>query len=232
MKNLHTRSETRGGRVTALLIKDLLKSSIKLWLVVYSIMIIGGKIMMPVQAVVQVEKYISNALQGGFIENLGQWPDEVLFMANTKSLRALITTKSMVFEQFESPINDNHTINAHTASFDFVGTSKMNIATTNERATKYNFIIGQDISKYAQNAKIYEEVKLLNVFDKIDIKFYFEEYELRYDFIVQPYADPNKIKFIILGSEGYEINNKYLFMQLKLTKFYLNPLNYLSNNLK
>lgn len=55
------------------------------------------------------------------------------------------------------------------------------------------------------NAKIYKDAKLLNVFENIDMKLYLADGELRYDFIVHPQADPDKIQFKIVGSEGYEI---------------------------
>ncbi len=119
----------------------------------------------------------------------------------------------MVFEQFESQISDKQKLNAHAVMLEFVSPSKIDIVKTNEIATNVNFIIGQDKSKHVKNARIFEGVKLLDVFENIDMKLYFDESELRYDFIVQPYADPNKIKFKILGSEGSEIKNNELHIK-------------------
>jgi hypothetical protein len=180
-------------------------------------MIIGGTILMPVEAGATEEyKDVTTALQGGFIENLGQWPDDVLFMANTKSLRAWITKKGMVFEQFENTKSDNKEIKAHAVMLEYINPRKIDIIKSNEGNTKFNFIHGQNKSKHVTNAKIYNEAMLVNVFDNIDMKLYLAEGELRYDFIVHPQADPNKIRFKILGSEGYEVKNNALHINTSI----------------
>lgn len=95
-------------------------------------MLLEGTILIPVQAgATEESKDVSTVLQCGFIENLGQWPDEVLFMANTKSLRAWITTKGMVFEQFENTKSENKEIKAHTVMLEYINPSKIDISKAN-----------------------------------------------------------------------------------------------------
>lgn len=48
------------------------------------------------------------------------------------------------------------------------------------------------------------------------MKLYLADGELRYDFIVHPQADPDKIQFKIVGSEGYEIKNNTLHINTSI----------------
>jgi hypothetical protein len=161
-----------------------------------------------------------------FMENKGQWPKEVLFMANTKSLRAWITKKAMVFEQFEesknasnNPFEDtlrNKEIKTHVTGLEFVNPKQVKVQKFNPIITKYNFLIGNDESKHAKDVAAYENVKIENIYEGIDMKFYFDNGELRYDYIVKPNADPNQIELEIKGGDSFRIVNGELIIETSL----------------
>jgi hypothetical protein len=161
-----------------------------------------------------------------FMENKGQWPEEVLFMANTKSLRAWITKKAMVFEQFEenknasnNPFEDtlrNKEIKTHVTGLEFVNPKQVKVQKFNPIVTKYNFMIGNDPSKHAKDVAAFENVKIENIYEGIDMKYYFDNGELRYDYIVKPNADPNQIELEIKGGDSFRIVNGELIIETSL----------------
>ncbi|MCS7029856.1 MAG: hypothetical protein NZ519_13955 [Bacteroidia bacterium] len=55
--------------------------------------------------------------------------------------------------------------------------------------------IGNDLSKHAAYVGLYKEAVIKNVYNGIDIRYYFDKSSLRYDFVVEPYADVSQIKF-------------------------------------
>ncbi len=63
----------------------------------------------------------------------------------------------------------------------------------------YNYFKGNDLNKHATYVGLYKEVIVKNVYNGIDIRYYFDKGFLRYDYIVHPGADPSQIKFKLRG---------------------------------
>lgn len=70
----------------------------------------------------------------------------------------------------------------------------------------YNYLIGNDPSKHASYVGLYKEAIVKNVYNGIDIRYYFDQGSLRYDYIVHPGADPAQIQFTLKGSEKTYLN--------------------------
>jgi hypothetical protein len=160
-----------------------------------------------------------------FLENKGQWDEKVLFMAQSKSLRTWITKNSIVFEQFEKrkndetfnpDKNDRKPIKAHAVGLEFVDPAKVNVIKGEPGKTKFNFIIGNDKSKYAKGCLQYSDVRIENIYEGIDMKYYFDNGELRYDFIVKPGANPDLIEMEIKGATRSYLKNGDVVMETTL----------------
>ena len=156
-----------------------------------------------------------------FIENNGQWDSDVLFLAKSNSLRVWITKKSMVFEQFEiANPNDNDRnskqnkeIKAYAIALEFQNSKNAVVEKSGEGKTKFNYFIGNDKSKHKTGVMQYEDVMLKGIYDGIDMRYYFDGGEVRYDYIVQPYADPTQIELEIKGSQENKLENGELVMK-------------------
>lgn len=153
----------------------------------------------------------------GFIENKGQWPEEVLFMANTKSLRVWITKNSMKFEQFDkitkSELDKNSRKLANAIELKFVDGKINNLTKSNEIGMNINFIKNKSI---INKVKMYETLKMSNIWDGVDFEAYFDKGEFRYDFIVQPKINPDIIKLKINGTKSNKLINKDLILETSL----------------
>ncbi|MFH1051429.1 MAG: hypothetical protein V1779_10940 [bacterium] len=160
-----------------------------------------------------------------FLENKGQWDDKVLFMAQSKSLRTWITKNSIVFEQFEKRNAEDFKyldkyepkpIKAHAVGLEFVNPANVNAKKGEAGSTKFNFIIGNDKSKHKSGVLQYSEVSIENIYEGIDMRYYFDNGELRYDFIVKPGANPDLIEMEIKGSDNFYIKDGDVVMETSL----------------
>jgi len=72
----------------------------------------------------------------------------------------------------------------------------------------YNYFIGNDPSKYATFVGLYKEAVIKNVYEGIDVRYYFDGGKLRYDYIVHPGADPKQIVFKLEGSDKTYVDER------------------------
>ncbi|MCX7696514.1 MAG: hypothetical protein N2Z72_02330 [Bacteroidales bacterium] len=157
---------------------------------------------------------------GFFIENKGQWPEEVLFLAKLKGLNVWITRQgvNLTFYQFipneEScvenvdEIEKTHGIveyneKGHRIWMRFDGNEWNNdVEKKGKLDGYYNYLIGQNSSKWARHVGLYKEIVLKNVYEGIDVKFYFDpENRIRYDFLI---GEKGNAEEIIISLEGQE----------------------------
>jgi hypothetical protein len=54
---------------------------------------------------------------------------------------------------------------------------------------------------------LYKEAVVKNVYNGIDLRYYFDKGYLRYDFVVQPGADPAQIRFSLEGEDKEYLKN-------------------------
>ncbi|GIV29930.1 MAG: hypothetical protein KatS3mg028_0996 [Bacteroidia bacterium] len=71
----------------------------------------------------------------------------------------------------------------------------------------YNYLIGNDPGKHATYVGLYKEAVVKDVYQGIDLRYYFDEGNLRYDFVVHPGADPSQIQFKLEGQNASYVKN-------------------------
>jgi hypothetical protein len=76
----------------------------------------------------------------------------------------------------------------------------------NKQEGYYNYFIGNDSTKWASNVPLFKEVKVKNVYNGIDVRYYYEGNNIRYDYIVQPGADISQIKVKYRGHDSLYVN--------------------------
>jgi hypothetical protein len=175
----------------------------------------------------------TNALQKAdrmfFIENKGQWHSDVLYLCRMGGLDAWITKYGMnyTFYKLEKDLNaefariaqglpkskfeddhENTTLLGHRVLLKL-----HNYNANPQREGKqqqegyYNYLIGNDPSKHASFVGLYKEAIVKNVYEGIDMRYYFEGKNLRYDYIVHPGADPKAIVFELEGQNDVYVKN-------------------------
>jgi len=162
------------------------------------------------------------------IENKGQWPEEALFLMQQDGLNLWITKKGVLYDLMKtsSPgrTEDEMTVGyADTKKLfekeygitqeQIVGVGLKN---ENEDITvrpnlkcegKYNYLIGNNKEKWYTDVGLYKEATIKNIYKGIDVRYYFEGENLRYDYIVEANANPKQLVLKIEGANKMYVNN-------------------------
>jgi hypothetical protein len=171
------------------------------------------------------EQALHKADKQFFIENKGQWHSDVLYLTRMGGLDVWITKYGVNYTFFKIEKNYNAKKAERLPSkFDndledatLLGQRvlmKLQNPNANpltqgklKQAGYYNYLIGNDPSKHASNVGLYKEAMVKNVYKGIDLRYYFDKGSLRYDFIVQPGADPSQIRFSLEGEDKEYLKN-------------------------
>ncbi|MEI6265300.1 MAG: PKD domain-containing protein [Sphingobacteriia bacterium] len=169
-----------------------------------------------------------------FIENKGQWNKQVKFKASLPygTLYLLQTGYKIVlydttnYQQYFTPrypkkkeeqpdpvFGEEPTVKAHAYEVSFVNSnSEPEIISEKKNSTYYNYFIGNDSAKWASHCNSYNAVTYKNVYNNIDIRFYTNQEQLKYDIIVYPGGDPSKVKLFIDGADALNIRKGELII--------------------
>ena len=110
-------------------------------------------------------------------------------------------------------------VRTHSYSVEFVNAQTPQISPDKPIPTVNNYFIGNDRSKWASDCKIYMGVTYKNIYPGIDVRYYVDGgSNLKYDFIVHPGADVNKIAMKYSGANNIDIKNKQLSITTPLGK--------------
>lgn len=199
-----------------------------------------------------VTGYAQNGAAFDFVENKGQWDQQVKFRGEIATGAFFLTGKGFTVLQHHpedlarilrrshsgdtkknNPKTDKEgdreidqiggvrtnpdastTLRSHAYNVRFEGAAE-NISITPDKAQEYynNYFIGNDPSKWASHAKVYQAVLYKNVYPGIDVRYYSEYGQLKYDFIIQPGADPQQIAMRYEGADKLSIKNKELVVE-------------------
>jgi gliding motility-associated-like protein len=172
-----------------------------------------------------------------FIENKGQWNSQVKFMSNAGSgafyLQQngftvaqnnpgdMLNVKERYHTKSDSATAAVHAkfskIHSHAYSVNFLNSQNPTIIPDKALPSINNYIIGNDPSKWASNCKTYKGVTYKDVYPGIDVRYYSDAgSNLKYDFIVHPGADVNKIAMKYKGADKIGIKNKQLVISTSL----------------
>jgi gliding motility-associated-like protein len=109
------------------------------------------------------------------------------------------------------------TIRAHAYKVKFLGSNTAIQAVPDKVQPGFNnYFLGTDPAKWASNCKIYEAVTYKNVYPGIDVRYYSQDQQLKYDFIVHPGGNPNAIAMRYDGVDKLEVKNQELLIKTSL----------------
>ncbi len=174
-----------------------------------------------------------------FIENKGQWPKNVLFGARLASGMVFIEEDGVRFNQYSAEAIkglhehehhhqkiDHDSLAAHNFKIQFHHSLLPSSFPLYAYHDLVNFFIGADESKWASNAKVYEEVILKEIYKGIDVRFYENQGHFKFDFLVHPNANPKQIQFSCKNISS-EIQSNEIVMKSAIGSIFLqNPLSF------
>ncbi len=156
-----------------------------------------------------------------FIKNLNQFHPNVLYLAELNGGAVYLehSTLTYVFynasdldridEYLHHPKypdrekNDEIVLRGHAYKVHLVDANANSSISENEKFKEYhNYIYGQDESKWAERVPLFHEVYYHEIYRGIDLKFYSQSNNPKYDFIIHPGADANNIVLNFEGTDG------------------------------
>jgi len=154
-----------------------------------------------------------------FAENKGQWNSNVLykaefpgcflFLEKNKFTYLFYSTKDLneAHDHFfhtkeKKNLHEKFMINCHTVQATFLGANPDPVVSASEKQDAYNnYYLGNDSSHWATNVGLFSKVNYKNLYPGISTNVYSKDKNLKYDFIIDPSADPSLIKIIYTGSD-------------------------------
>ncbi|MBK8911204.1 MAG: SBBP repeat-containing protein [Chlorobi bacterium] len=145
---------------------------------------------------------------GGFVENRGQWNRSVLYRLQTLGTTTWITANGWVTDLQTTPTENGGDSRREGVVIrtTFLGANTQPATTTaGERPTRCNFFRGSSPGQWFPAVPVWEEAYVANIYPGIDARYYLQNGDLRYDLLVAPNADPQKVQFTISGATGITI---------------------------
>lgn len=148
-----------------------------------------------------------------FIENKGQWENDIRFRAAIPDGILDITDKGFAYhymaredrERIEELKEkglpaDSEKVRLHNYRVRFEGGKETVHYSQEQRRNHYiNYFFGKDPAQWKGNIGLYGRVVQHGVYEGIDVAVYSKTHSLKYDFVIAPGADPRKIRLRFEG---------------------------------
>lgn len=168
-----------------------------------------------------------------FIENKGQWPDQVLFKADIPGGSCYLESDRFRFdfldseqlfrchqahtgEPLEHPLEDF--LRGHAYSVHFVDAQVPEVNQEGRSDDYFNYFIGNNPDKWVSHARAWNRITLNELYPGIDLKVYTNGQNVKYDFAVQPGADPGSIALQYEGVDQLKIKKGELLITTSVNK--------------
>lgn len=151
-----------------------------------------------------------------FEANEGQADDQVKFLSRGDGYTLLLTSDGALLQsankpstQRVGPILTESRGSAHSEAFQPAAHVTLKLLGETLRPTaegvdqlpgKSNYFIGNDPRKWRTNIPNYSSIRYRDIYSGIDLVYYGNQGHLEFDFIVNPGADPKRIKLAVSGA--------------------------------
>ena len=171
-----------------------------------------------------------------FIENKGQWNTEVDFKAQMKGGAVFIQPQGykillhnlkdleeisdyygghLEYADSVKPKSDKFSIpkklllRSHAYQVTFLNALQNAKPVPDKPLNTFNnYYIGKDSSKWASHCRIFSAISYKDLYPNVDVRYYADGGNLKYDLIVKPGADLSKIALQFDGADGLSLNKR------------------------
>ena len=99
-------------------------------------------------------------------------------------------------------------MHSHFYQVEFVNSSEqVEISGDKPLDTYNNYFIGNDPAKWQSNCRVYQAVVYRNIYPNIDLRYYTENNQLKYDLVVHPGGNPDNIILKYKGADKLLVKN-------------------------
>ncbi len=151
--------------------------------------------------------------RGFFTENKGQWGEDILFMGDTDFGRIIFTKKAVYYQKIHEKEQD--VFSSNIIELSFVGAEIPNVEGLEVLPHYHNYMIGNDSSRWATYCRNFAQVTYENLWEGIDLAYFFSPEGLKYEYYVHPHAKVEDLQVQVNGAMlGY--NSDTLLMNTPL----------------
>ena len=137
-----------------------------------------------------------------FEPNHGQAEEQAQFVTRTVGLTVLLEgNRTELVVPPEWPLLKVPSSHPGIVSIELIGSTNVVMKGTDLLLGKSHYYRGKDTSQWITDIPQFGKVKSENVYPNIDMVYYGTAGELEYDFVVNPGADPDNIRFHIIGAD-------------------------------
>ncbi len=98
-------------------------------------------------------------------------------------------------------------VHSHAYKMQFVGSNPHpTILPNNPESSFNNYFIGNDSHKWVSNAKVYQSVIYKDIYPHVDVRYYTDQGNLKYELIVYPGAHIQDIAMQFIGTDGLTLS--------------------------
>jgi gliding motility-associated-like protein len=163
-----------------------------------------------------------------FLENKGQYPDNVNFAASIPNGRLFVENQSFTYLFYNGQqLHEHHHFNTH----DYLDAHVVRVSFLDARLDCipgkenpypeiYNYYCGSDRSAWASNVKAYRNIYLYNLYEGIDLEMIGYSQSMEYNFYVASEANPKSIKIHYEGVEDMYLQDGVLHIHTTVNEFY------------
>ncbi len=137
-----------------------------------------------------------------FVQNQGQWADEISYALRTGTANILMTDSGPVFA---GKLAGSDEWASFAVSFD--GARTVDPRGVGKSSTKFNFFVG-DSSQWASNVDGFSKIAYRSLYRGVDLYTWAQGQGLKYEFHVAPGANSDPIKISYTGAEPLSIDSK------------------------
>ena len=176
-----------------------------------------------------------------FVQNRGQWPAGVLFRADIPGGYLFLKQNSLHYVFYDSKaVADHHakgvpvsdTIRAHGVAVELLGSQSVNMPEGRHKTgPTLNYFLSKNPDQWVGDAPAFGEVIYSSIYPGIDLRIYAYYQTLKYEFIVQPGADPSVIRLAYKGANSIRLSDSRLIVDTSVQSFSENkPYSYVSRD--
>ena len=163
--------------------------------------------------------------QPEFVENKGQFQENILFSLKHNAGHFYFENNKVTYHLYEKDKlykikhlqTNNPIIKSHVYSSQFIGTNpKSETFGENKLKNYHNYFLGSDSSKWKSRIPLFSRLKYENIYKGIDLIYYEKFGHLKYDLVIHPKSNPNKIKIKYEGIDKVFIQSGHLVLSTSL----------------
>ncbi len=148
--------------------------------------------------------------EGQLIDQHNQLRNDIVYYVNSNDLRLQFKRNGMSYELFQitSDETENEIIRTSRVDIEWLHCNTQSKIKSNEAIASYENYYLAHCPEGIRNVPLFSEIVYQHVYPSIDLKWYKQNEQLEYDFIIHPYADPKNIRWKISGAENIAVNER------------------------